>query len=796
MQVNGQNTDLLDKANKYYELQDYKQAITTYLNVLKNNPNEGSVYGKLANSYRFTNQLSKSSDWYIKAVREPKANPEYFFQYGLVLKMLKKYDMANAYFTEYSKVNAVKGKNYSNSCIFAKDRIGDTPLYTVTKEGVSSTASDFSPAVYKGNIIYASSRTDLKNGMNDNDDRWKNGKFNQLLISKPSSNGTLGKAKILKTSFKAQTNEGPLSFTEDGKMVAYTANQFVNGVRQIPEAGSKMRIYIASVVSDDKWKKPQPFTYNKPDEYNTGYPSLSADGTVLYFASDMPGGYGGMDIYVCYKTGDSWSGPQNLGAKVNTPGDEIAPSIDGSSLYFSSNYLPGFGGMDIFRAEYINNNWSRVLHLGTGVNSEADDYGLIFNGGIGYMTSNRGGNEDIYKVKITSERIEVVVLNENDQAISGAKIDFSSCGESPVYTDKSGRFKFIANSGLDCKGVVVSKKGYDSKTISVSAVNKDLRLIEVRLTRPGNVDGRYIGTVIDAKSKKVVPEVAIELRNMINQATTKTFTDAQGRYALNLEPKTTYVIKYVRNNYTETNRTIVTGDGSDKTILSIQMLEPIDGKVVGRENGELPDDYEVVDGRKNGANYNDLPKIAYDVQFGVFSEPDRSKFNELRGYGYIYSQRRTGDVKAYKVGAFRTREEAEAIKEKIRLLGYEGAFVTTITKRDMMAQVLIRKPGGNSTTTPPGNNKPPRPPKPKPATNKAKVYKLQLGAYNNPKFFDKSTVEGLGKISYLPTGTGVTLVLLGEFKTYAEAKIVEAKVKERGGTAMVVAIKDGKKVAF
>lgn len=103
IQVDAQSNDLLDRANKYYELNDYKQAIANYLKVLQKNPAEGSVYGKLANSYRFTNDLNNAGTWYIKAVQQPGADPEYFFQYGLVLKMLGKYKMAKAYFTEYAK---------------------------------------------------------------------------------------------------------------------------------------------------------------------------------------------------------------------------------------------------------------------------------------------------------------------------------------------------------------------------------------------------------------------------------------------------------------------------------------------------------------------------------------------------------------------------------------------------------------------------------------------------------------------------------------------------------------------
>lgn len=796
-QALAQNNDLLDKADKYFELKDYKQAIATYLNVLQQNPNETSVYGKLANSYRFTNDLNNAGLWYLKAVQLQNADPEHFFQYGKVLQMLGKYKMAEAYFTEYSKIDAVKGKAYAESARFAAQRQSDPPLYTVTKEKISSAADDFGPSFYGGKLIYASSRTDLKNGMNDKDPRWKQGKLNQLLISQPNAKGTLGNPSILKKSFKAKTNEGPMSFTADGRMVAYTKNNFMNGVRHVPEAGANMRIYLASVVLDDEWNKPQPFTYNNPEEYNTGYPSFTPSGNMIYFASDMSGGYGGMDIYVCYKTGDSWSAPQNLGPKVNSPGDEIAPSIDGNALYFSSNYLPGFGGMDIYRAEQVNGKWDRVLHLGTGVNSSSDDYGLVFHdNGVGYLTSNRTGNADIYKVQVTSERVEIVVLDDRGQPIPNATIDFSSCGEKSVVTDNNGRFKFIAKSGLNCQGVVVSKRGYGSKVIKVSAANQDLRLLEVRLSREANVENRYIGTVVDANTRRAIPEVKVEVTNMMNLNKLQTYTDAQGRYGLELEPRTTYMIKYIRNGYTETSRNIPTGNGDDPTILSTQLLEPTGGKDVVVDN-TLPNEYDFVEDTKGTKqlNYNDLPKVAFDIQFGVFSTPDRSQFSTLRGYGYIYSQRRTGNLKAYKVGAFRTRAEAENVKEKIRALGYEGAFVTTIDNRDMLAQVLIRKNenAGGSSTTPPGGNSKPTPPKPKPTTATL-AYKVQLGAYNNPAFFDKSTVDGLGNLSYMKTGTGVTLILLGDFKTYAEAKALEAKVKERGGNAMVVAVKNGKKV--
>lgn len=810
IQVGAQNNDLLDKANKYYELNDYKQATVNYIKVLQQYPNEGSVHGKLANSYRFTNDLNNAENSYSKAVQQPGADSEYFFQYGLVLKMLGKYKMAKAYFTEYSKVNAEKGQIFARSCDFAAIRRGDMPLYSVTKESISTAAADYSPAIYNGNVIYASARTDLKNGMNDKDDRWKKGSFNQLLIARPNTDGVLGKATVLKTSFKAKTNEAPISFTADGKRVAYMSNQFVDGVRNIPEAGSKMRIYIADVIADDEWKKPKAFAHNNPESYNTGYPSFSPDGRILYFVSDMPGGFGGMDIYVCYQAGDSWSAPQNLGDKVNTAGDEIAPFIGEGSLYFSSNYLPGFGGMDIFKAENIDGKWSNVLHLGTGINTAYDDYGLVFDNvrGYGYMTSNRAGNEDIYRVKVTSERIEIVVLNDRNQPIQGAKIDFSTCGEAPVVTDANGRFKFIANSGLDCKGVKVSKDGYKPKVISVSASNKELRLIEVRLVRESSLAGMYIGTVIDSQTESFVQGVRVKTTNMMNLVTTETYTDNNGRYALDLDPQSTYLLNYSKDKYLIPSRTVVTKSGTDKTILGVQTLESNPDFVdIVEGKGNLPEDYQLYStGEDKGCKdcppgpvlNTNLPKVAYDVQFGVFSNPDKKKFNPLRAFGFIYSQSRSGTVKAYKIGAFETKSEAEKVKAELRGMGYEGAFVTTLTNQKMMSEVLIDKNtnygGSAGNDNPPGGSLTlPTPPKLKPALSKA-VFKVQLGAYNNPNYFDKSVVAGLGELTYLKLGNGVTLILLGEYTSYAAVKEVEAKVKARGVGAMVVALKDGKKV--
>ena len=133
-----------------------------------------------------------------------------------------------------------------------------------------------------------------------------------------------------------------------------------------------------------------------------GHPALSPDGNTLYFVSDMPGGYGETDIYFCKRTGDAWSDPVNLGSEVNTPGKELFPFIaaDGA-LYFASDGLPGFGGLDLYVTTKITTGWTRPQNMGLPINSSYDDLSLVMTGepGMGLFSSNRPGgvgSDDIY----------------------------------------------------------------------------------------------------------------------------------------------------------------------------------------------------------------------------------------------------------------------------------------------------------------------------------------------------------------------------------------------------------------
>lgn len=166
----------------------------------------------------------------------------------------------------------------------------------------------------------------------------------------------------------------------------------------------RLELFAAEKDKDGKWGKPVPFPYNKPDQYSLGHAALSNDGNTLYFASDMPGGVGGTDIWYSDKQGDGkWGTPVNCGPAINSPEEEEFPTIapDGS-LYFSSKGWTGMGGFDIFHATGSKTQWSTPENLRYPTNSPEDDFYFVAgNNGNTYFASNRPGgkgSDDIYSI--------------------------------------------------------------------------------------------------------------------------------------------------------------------------------------------------------------------------------------------------------------------------------------------------------------------------------------------------------------------------------------------------------------
>ena len=331
-------------------------------------------------------------------------------------------------------------------------------------------------------MIFCSYRDDLKR---------ENGKKNSSYIQrsgnqvfKVAKEGANRDVSFLRPDYKEIYNLGPLSYSKDGRMVAYMRNTFTTGSNQIFSDESNMSIYVALTNEDGDFTDEKPFPYNQV-EYSFAFPNLGFNGNALYFASNKPGGMGGFDIYVSYFRDGKWGQPENLGPEVNTAGNEITPFFDGEQLYFASDYHFGLGGYDNFTSSVVDGSWSPAQNLGKGINSPSDDYYLtpdLATEAI-YFTSNRlggRGKDDIYVgYKLMKEQeILAVVTEEVPPAVhledlvvkdEVAPMQEQDVTEASVVTVSSSGSATEASTLLDFS---------DAKLISITSSTADLATAE------------------------------------------------------------------------------------------------------------------------------------------------------------------------------------------------------------------------------------------------------------------------------------------------------------------------------
>ncbi len=262
--------------------------------------------------------------------------------------------------------------------------------------GINSPSLDFSPVFYQNGLVYVSSRR--KNGPIDK----KIGEtFFELFFAETDANGLPIGPRSFSLTVNSQVHEGPVAFSKDGQYIYLTRNNLEKGATKANGKGKVvMKIYEGRRGRYD-WENIRELPFNS-DNYTCVHPTLSLDGKRLFFSSNMPGGYGGMDIYMVERKGDTWTKPVNLGPSVNTTGNEIFPYLHESNyMFFSSNGHGGEGGLDIFLIDVSTPKYGPLKSLGQPFNSEKDDLGFIINeaGTRGYFSSDRpggAGKDDIY----------------------------------------------------------------------------------------------------------------------------------------------------------------------------------------------------------------------------------------------------------------------------------------------------------------------------------------------------------------------------------------------------------------
>lgn len=393
--------------DELYKDLKFTKAIDYYLKAIDRKPTVEAME-KLATCYRYTGNAVEAARWYGNATAYPKSKAIDYYYWGMMLKMLEQYDLAKEKFSMWATKEPAKievAKERMASCDLAKAWIVQ-PVGTVmtSQAALNSPFSEFGAVGYKNGIVFTSNRIN-KELRNENRFSRSIGKpFYKIYYADTITQDTSGFTILpFDKEINSKYNDGPCAFSRNQDTVWFTRTLIQKG-RKNREKINRLQLYYCA-MSPTGWQRAIPFKFNSGN-YSTGHPSIGMGGKVLFFASDMPGGFGGMDLYLCTMTANGWSSPVNLGPQINTMEDELFPFYDdeSNSLFFSSAAHSSMGGLDIFKSAWVNYEWTKPKNLKVPYNSSKDDFSfsLLKGKNIGYLSSNRGnvsGNDDVFQFR-------------------------------------------------------------------------------------------------------------------------------------------------------------------------------------------------------------------------------------------------------------------------------------------------------------------------------------------------------------------------------------------------------------
>ena len=515
----------LKKADDYFEKLSYKLAIENYEDLLSTDLASSEMKARLAQSYYNVNDLLNAEKFYNEALKSGSISNNHYFYFAQTLKQLGKYAESDKWMnTFYEKSNTDKRAiSFANNRSYL-DKIEKEGIhFTITNAAFNSSASDFGgyQSLKKEEVYFVSAR---RNTLVQNNWMWNGRGFLDLFTIDPTEKEAPDLVSKVTTTF----HEGPLCFNKDESVVYFTRNNIAKGKSRRDQKGiQNLKLYFAKVDKNGNWSDVQELTINSK-EYSVGHPVLSLDGKTLFFASDMPGGFGGADLYRASINTDGTVGtPINLGKDINTEGQEMFPWIGTDGLFFfSSNGHVGLGGLDVFVMTMNENgvSFDNLTNVGKPLNSQNDDFAMTFNqdGKSGYFSSNRSdgkGDDDIYSFNMVKPfifKVKLVVSvadNKTGSSLPGSIVylkDQAGKVLQKAIVDEKGQYTFELEPNKEYV-ISASKDDYKENLANLTTKNLTTSSIQAQVNLDKNEGFSLYGLITDNKTKQALSEVKVTI---------------------------------------------------------------------------------------------------------------------------------------------------------------------------------------------------------------------------------------------------------------------------------------------
>ncbi|MES2560274.1 MAG: OmpA family protein [Bacteroidota bacterium] len=418
-----------DYGDLYYEFFQFKEAARYYEEALSEKKVKDKQYlnEQLSQCYKYLFQYKKAEEYLAEVMKsEGKIEPEFYIDYGNILKLNGKYAEAKEQFKKYQEVTgSAMAESYLRSLNWAIRNADTVKNYGIFPTDLNISGQSLGYCFYDDGLIYAHARNKKPIGKDLSP-------LFDLDYARNTSETEFKADLEMLSLIQFDLNEGSPSISSDRSTLYFSANstslkrkkkKTIGEVEVSAEGVSNFKIYSAQ-TEGGYFQNPVALPFNN-NEYNCIHPFIMDDGETLLFSSNMPGGFGGFDLYKSKLQGGVWSEPENLGKTVNTEENELFPWVNDGMLYFSSKGFNNYGGYDVYIAKMNKGGVpSGLKNLGQPVNSFRDDVAFITKDGgrTGYFSSNRGndeGNDNVYFFRETvpvAKVAEVIAQMPTDSA--------------------------------------------------------------------------------------------------------------------------------------------------------------------------------------------------------------------------------------------------------------------------------------------------------------------------------------------------------------------------------------------
>ncbi|WP_200974719.1 OmpA family protein [Echinicola sp. 20G] len=478
-------TSLPQKGKSQFAAGEYQTAIGTFSKILADNPDDADANYYVAESYRLSNRIEKALPYYDKLLEE-EGSFENYFKKAKSLHDQGDYEAAaEAYkqakeFTSSDSLLALADLGAENISKI-KEITDYWPYHELQNyELLNSSGIDYAPIVSENFLYFTSSRR-------------ASGAYpatgqGYTKLFRARADGIKVDVQNVQAlpEFRNEEglNQGAIAISPDGNTIIYARGNSTSK-NDLPDVSLFISYFRGTGFTDPIW-----MPVNEEESYWNSTPAFSADGSVLYFASNRPGGYGGIDLYKATKLANGdFGNAENLGPQINTPGNEMFPRPMGDQFFFASDGHPGFGKLDLFVAE-TKDGKKTITNLGKNINSVGDDFGIFFTDfpKEGFLTSNRDGgvgDDDIYyfqdntpKPKVVNVFLNVTTLQKTPEGTETtlpstrvALYDSAKKATGGDFSNQQGKLRFRLEPNAEFT-MIASKNGYFTKSIPYSTVGK------------------------------------------------------------------------------------------------------------------------------------------------------------------------------------------------------------------------------------------------------------------------------------------------------------------------------------